>query len=388
MKKNLLLLSMVLLFSSCESQLGSAISGIFSNLTSGDAVVDSSGDKAYNEMKKKYLEKPVNNSVSPTCNSLEGLVPINGSDSKNMSSIKDKLCTCVAWGSCDSKSCSCDNLCPSDFGIFKKMSQKDQEAEANTLAFTNTNNKFSDGLTYKGYCWGISLVTQRFNRMATFAPESNKKFQEPGQENARINEYKNIIARLNNNEAVTIPGFKNLFEFSSDPEVKSLIEDSVKEQWSQSAMTTQGLASVSDTTTPPASEMNKLFDDVEFKLKNNLSPALVYNPKDARTESHVLLASGSGVNPETKERYLCLRDNNFRALNSMDCNIKMILKKDGSVVRQFGDPKLINSRTKKPDPPIVLGKIALAHTDNSNTMEQMSNLHAKCAGEKDCPKKL
>lgn len=381
MKKNLLLLTLVLIFSSCESQVGTAISSAFTNIISGDAFVGSSADNAYENLKNEYQKKPANISMDPTCNSLDALTPLLSSDMTGLSEIKDKLCSCKAWGTCNSQSCGCEILCPKDFGIFKNVQQEDFDSIENTLSFTNSNNRFVSGSTYKGYCWGISLITQKFNRLATFSPNEPKRFTGIEQETNRLNEYKNIIARINNNEPVTIPGFRSLFDFSSDPEVKNLMEDSAKEEWSKNAMTTQGLGMVASATTPPKNEMDAMFDDIEFRLKNNMSPSIVYNRKESRVDAHVLLVSGSGVNSDG-ERYLCLRDNNYGALLSMDCNIRMILKKDGRVMRQFGAVYSIRPNADLEE----VGKVALTHSENTNTMEQVNNLHTKCSGEKGCTK--
>ncbi len=385
MKRNLLLLTMLVLFSACESQLGTTIGSTISNVFSGKAFINSSGDEAYNSMKKEAASTPSTSSITPTCASLDSIVPITDKDSGNMSQIKDKLCTCAAWGTCDSKSCSCENLCPKDFKIIKKLAAPSDAVE-NTLSFTNTNNKFyKNDSSYKGYCWGISLVSQRFHRLATYLPDAPKKFQGENQDKERINEYKKIIAQINNNEPVTIPGFKSLRDFSNDPEVKDLLENSVKDQWAENALSSQGLKSVTSTTTPPKSELNQMFDDIEFRLKNNMSPAIVYNDKNDRLDSHVLLVSGTGTLP-SGERYLCLNDNTFVQALNQNCNIKMVMQKDGSLKRTHGD-NLVNKKGE-PIEPISVGRVALTHSENTNLMEQISNIHTKCAGEKGCPKTL
>lgn len=386
MSRNILLIAMLVLFSACESQLGTTISSAFSNIFSGKFSLSSSGDEAYDKMKKDVLAHPSQNSVTPTCDVMETIDPLSKTSTKNMTNIKDQLCTCVAWGTCDARSCSCDNLCPNDFKIFKKNAEMD--APEDTLSFTNFNNKFSDGATYKGYCWGIALLTQRFNRLAEFSPKSPKQFQGTGQDSTRLRYYKGLIDRINNNEIISIPGFANLKEFSEDPEVKDLLENSVKDLWSENAMSSQGLDMVVSSKTPAKNELNKMFDDIEFRLKNNMSPAIVYNLKDDKTDAHVLQVSGSGVRAETGERYLCLRDNTFVAATSQNCNIKMLIQADGTLVRELGGNKLINSVTKKPVLPIVVGKIELAHSENTNTMEQITNLHDKCKKDKNCTSKM
>lgn len=387
MKRNLLLLTMIMIFSACESQLGTTIGSSISNVFTGKAFISSSGDEAYNAMKSQASKMPASSSgsLTPTCASLDTIIPLTDKDSGNMSRIKDKLCTCVAWGTCDAKSCSCENLCPKDFKIIKKLAAP-SDTEENTLSFTNFNNKFyRNDSSYKGYCWGITLVSQRFHRLATYDPAAPKKFQGENQDRERINEYKRIIAQINNNEPVTIPGFKSLRDFSSDPEVKDLLEDSVKDQWAQNALSTQGLKSITTSATPSKPELNQMFDDIEFRLKNNMSPSIVYNEKDNRLTSHVLLVSATGTLP-SGERYLCLNDNTFSQRLNQNCNVKMILHKDGSLKRTLGD-KTVNSKGES-ILPLTIGKVELTHSENTNLMEQISNLHTKCAGEKNCPKTL
>lgn len=372
---------LIFIISSCKSQLGTAISSTFKNVISGDAFIDSIADTAYDKLKGDFQQKVIHQSYVPICNPTDSLQPILGLDSSQFSDIKDKICSCEAWGTCDSKSCACDVLCPSDFNIFKKVKPYQFDSESNTLAFTNGDNKYSDEATYKGYCWGITLITQRFNRLATFTSDP-KLFDGVDQEANRLNEYKKIISKINNNEPVTIPGFYSLYDFSSDPEVRNLLEDSAKDEWSKNALTTQGLKMVVSAKTPSKSEMEAMFDDIEFRLKNNMSPAIVYNEKTNKAAAHVLLVSSTGVNTITSERHLCLRDNNYSADSSMYCNIRMILKKNGTVERVRGFPTIDNPKVST----FEVGKVALAHSENSNTMEQVNNLHTKCNGEKDCNK--
>ena len=261
------------------------------------------------------------------------------------------------------------------------MGPYDFDSEANTLSFYNSDNKFKNDPSFKGYCWGISLITQKFNRLATFTG-GEKKFDGIEFETQRLNEYKNIIDRINNNEPVSIPGFFSLNDFSTDPEVKNLLEDSSKEEWKKNSLTTQGLEMVSGVTTPSKKEMEAMFDDIEFRLKNNMSPAIVYNEKQKKINAHVVLVSGSGVKPQTNERHLCLRDNNYIPDISMGCYIKMVLKKDGKVIRQMGFPNQVTPAEETYE----IGKVALTHSENSSTIEQVSNLHAKCNTEKGCTK--
>jgi len=101
------------MLSSCESQIGTAVGAAFTNLLTGAGFRSSSGTEAYEALKNETLGQSGQTEFGGGCKSPDDALTVIGSkDSKNMSAIKDKICTCEAWGTCDSKSCSCQMLCP------------------------------------------------------------------------------------------------------------------------------------------------------------------------------------------------------------------------------------------------------------------------------------
>ncbi|MDD4973739.1 MAG: hypothetical protein PHY93_05280 [Bacteriovorax sp.] len=372
MKKLLMLAPMLFLFSSCESQIGTAVGAAFTNLFTGSGFQDSSSDQLYEEMKNAKIS-PSNSTSSEktTCLSEDTFIlPVKNMSAMNK--IKDHLCSCETWGACDKNSCSCEVLCPNNFDILKMNNHKNDDSEENSLSFTNQDIDFHKKYyDYSGFCWGHALITQRFNRLVRFNPKLPKKFAEDDQSSERLREYKDIIAKLDNNEPVDIPGFKNLHEFSSDPEVRDLLEEAAKKNWAENAMSTQGLSIIASGEPQGADYYHKLFDDLEFRLKNNQSPAIVFNARDKSTKVHTVLVNGSGTTPKG-ERFICIRDNNFSPARSLDCENKLILSKEGTISY---------SKWKKlPD----IGQVKLSYSENSNLLEQISNLHTKCLTEKDC----
>lgn len=377
--QTLLLLTLSIMLSSCETQIGTAIGSAFTNLITGNGFGSSSGDDAYEKMKAEELKKGAdtktaadlyNDAAGSRCNEGSSLISIlNPFSKKNISAIKDKMCTCEAWGTCDGKSCSCDVLCPKNFQILNRSKTAMSDNADDSLSFTNGDSDFySKYSDYTGFCWGHAVVTQRFNRLAKFLPAVPKT----GGDDPiiRQRELKYIIEKLNNNEPVDISGYKNLKDFSSDPEVKELLEDVVKKTWASNAMSTQGLHIVASGEPNPTEDTKKLFDDIEFRLKNNQMPAVVFNDKNNSSDAHTVLVSGSGTTSDGK-RYLCIRDNNFNPERSYDCKNKMILAADGTL--DYGPWS-----TKK------IGKIELSYSENSNTMEQIANLQSHCKSEKNC----
>lgn len=376
MKKIFLLILIIISTISCKSQIGTAVGTAFKNLFTGNGFRDATSDQIYEEMKtaKQNRDKfdPLKSGdTSSACliPTKDSMVPVKGTG--YFSAIKDQLCSCKSWGTCDNQSCSCDVLCPNGFDIFNRGQSLPVDSPENSLSFTNTDSDFySDYKDYSGFCWGHALTTQRFNRLATFDHKSPKKFIGEGEERNRISEYKYLIKKLNNNEPVDIPGFKNLAEFSSDPEVEDLLEDTVKKNWAENAMSSQGLSMVSSATPQGADYYNKLFDDLDFRLANHQQPAIVFNDRENPSKAHTVLVNGSGTNSDGK-RYICLRDNNFTPAKSLNCQNKMLLNSNGTITYDKWFPKEI-------------GKIKLSFSENSNSLEQMNNLKSKCLQDKKC----
>lgn len=363
MKKHISLLLVLFLFSACETQIGTAIGTAITNVVTGKAF-GSGGDDAYAEIKAQNDLHPYNPNLD-NCK-----VPDKSSLLPILSKIKDKMCTCQSWGSCDAKSCGCNILCPNNFSILNRSGTAKAESEENSLSFTNGDSAFSrNDSNYSGYCWGHAVVTQRFNRLAKFNGSLPKSFQGKDKEEQRISYYKSIIKKVNDNQPVDIFGFNNLREFSSDPEVKELLQESVKNNWAENAMSTQGLKMVTSSEPQGAEYYNKLFDDVEYRLNNFQQPTIVFNQEGNAPYSHAVLVSGSGKN-SNGERYLCLRDNNYYASGTINCKKKMIMRSNGSIYYEGWYSNV--------------GKIVLAHNENANTVEQVKNLRDKCKSEKGC----
>lgn len=371
-----ILLTTAIMLTSCETQIGTAIGAAFTNLITGRGFQKSSGTEAYEQLKSETMAQSGQSPVfgggpgDPACKKpSDSLSILNQRDSNNLSGLKDKMCSCEAWGTCDAKSCSCEKLCPKNFEILNRSKTASDDSKENSLSFTNGDSDFyTKYKDYTGFCWGHAVITQRFNRLAKFIPEQDRiGANDPL---IRRRELTGIISRLNNNEPVDIHGYKNLFEFSSDPEVKELLEETVKKNWARNAMSTQGLHIVASGEPNPVEETKKLFEDIDFRIKHNQMPAVVFNDKDSSSYAHTVLVSGTGTDPDGK-RYLCIRDNNYAPEKSYHCQNKMVLNEDGTLKYSSW-------------PYRTIGKIELSYTENGNVVEQIKNLHSKCASDKDC----
>lgn len=373
------LLFMLMNFSACESQPGMLVGGLFKNMFN---VSDwfSSADGEYEKLKNsnRYQED-----VLSYCRD-------KSSDQySSLQKIKDSLCQCMPWGSCDKGSCSCDILCPTDFKIFNRNPKvSDENLIDNSFSFTNGDMAFREKVAgYTGFCWGHANLTAKFNRLAVFEGTKPKLYQEEEQRVERTKYYQRIIDQVANNEPVDIPGFKNLYEFSSHPEVQALLVDKVGDLWSKNASSLQGIKSVMNHTGLSKNESSSLVADIEERLANNQQPSLLFNTKGLPGSAHVVLVQKTVTDPATNQKYICIRDNNYPASTHDNCGRRIKVNQDGSLASCYNS----YDREKKKfylacDDEV--GHASIAHNENRDTVDQMKNLHTKCTSDKDCPNKM
>lgn len=381
MKKNKIIafVLMMVLFAGCENQPAMLVGGMFKSMFN---VSDwfSSADKEYEELKnsKRYQED-----VLAYCR--------DKSNDKytSIQQIKDSLCKCMPWGSCDKGSCSCDVLCPTDFKIFNRTAAvTDQNVLENSMAFTNGSQKFYDSIQgYQGFCWGHASLTSKFNRLAVF--DASKEIPYKGDVNQvdRIRYFESLIDQVSNNEPVDIPGFKNLNDFSKHPEIQPLLMKKVGSLWSKHASSFQGTKSVFDNSGLNKSESDKLISDIETRLANNQQPSLLFNQASQFGSAHVVLVQKIYTDPSDSQKYICIRDNNFSPVNHTDCGNRIKVKSDGSLSAcRYGYD--IATRSSKYICESEIGNASVVHNENRDSVDQVKNLHKKCAADKDCPSKV
>lgn len=367
----------VFFLTGCETQIGTAIKHAGMNLINGNVFKHAFTSSAYEELKEQTKkDRTADTTDIMTCTEAPQIEVLPFNTLSNLEQIKDQMCSCKAWGSCDNSSCSCESLCPNNFEILNRSTALSDDPR-DSLSFINTAEGYNSvgDSSYQGYCWGHAVLTQRFNRLATFNPNKPSPYEGIEHEDKRIEEYKKIIEKLNNNEPVDIDGFADLREFSSHPEVETLLKDSVKSIWGENAMSIQGMKMVSGSSPMEKTDFQKMISDVEERLSNHQAPSIVFNEVDNAKNSHVTIISGVKTNPDgTKE--LCIRDNNFHAYYVADCQATIKQDPDGSI--NYHLPKV--GRIKK----MPIGKATIVHNEDSDVVAQVRNLQKKCALEKGC----
>ena len=295
-----------------------------------------------------------------------------------MQATRDTACACRAWGTCKKEVCSCSKLCPNNFEIFRKPPLKDSIADLskkdNSLDFRNSGAiNLSSIKGTQGYCWGHASVTTKFNRMAFFQPNNkemrNKLNGAPNslERKKAIKFYKKTIDDVIRNRATDIPGFTNLNELSGHPDLQSYIADRVAFSWADRAMTFQGLGIALGTSKMGRSKSRNFIDDAVKKIDNNQQLQIVFTKKGVTGKTHAVLVSH--YIKKGNETILCIRDNNYSPEGNHSCRNRMYMDVDGGITyNRWGN----------------LGKVNVAHNDNSDALGQFKSLKKHCDKLKSC----
>lgn len=305
--------------------------------------------------------------------------PMNTDDYEGlMEATRDTACSCRAWGTCKKNVCSCSKLCPDNFDIFRKPPMKDSIADLskkeNSLDFRNSGAMtLSDIKGTQGYCWGHASVTTKFNRLAFFQPSSTEMRDKlnsapnSAERKEAISYYKKVIDDVIDNKATNIKGFANLNDLSGHPDFQSYIANKVAHSWADRAMTFSGIGVALGSSKMSKTSSEKFIQDVIKKIENNHQPQIVFTKEGAVGMTHAVLVSH--YIKEGNRTILCIRDNNYSPYGNYTCRNKMYVDRDGGITYSaWGD----------------LGKVTVAHNDNSDALEQFSSLKKHCGKLKGC----
>lgn len=316
-----------------------------------------------------YKEKTRENDTS-------AVICTEQSEGQQLNNLIKVACKCEPWAYCRKELCSCEIMCPSNFNIFKRPNISIEPTPENTLSFINSPSAFKDYEMTQGYCWGHAAITQRFNRLGFFSPIKTptylgKSIVESKDPESWKNFYSNIIDKISSNEAVEIPGFANLGEFSSHPVIQEMLADRVAQTWASHAMSFNGLSSALGTSAMTKKETQDLIKNIKERLSYNQSPQLIMTAKDSAFYTHVVLVSGiKEVGGETR---ICLNDNNYPAKMNSNCQHYLKVTQAGDIIY----PKSAWYGT-------TMGRIDVTANEDSDTVTQVASLTKYCRGQKDC----
>jgi len=295
-----------------------------------------------------------------------------------MGATRSSACSCKAWGSCSQDVCECAKLCPNDFSLFKRapfeQSTADLTSNDHSLSFRNADSMTLSSIEgTNGYCWGHASTTAQFNRLATFDPsetqmKSNLDAASGSPERSEaLSYYKGVIDKVTNNKVSTIDGFANLNELSSHPDLESYIADKVAKAWASRAMSFQGLRTALGTGAMSQEKSSAFLEDVAKKIDNFQQPQIVFTAKGNAAQTHAVLVSH--YERDESGLTLCLRDNNEPPTVNKLCLNRMFVDDDGGIhYSPWGK----------------IGRAAIAHNDQADTLKHFDVLKEECDRLKGC----
>lgn len=380
MKIFILVFLMLSVFVSCNQNLmgiGAATKNFITAPYRG--IRDAIANRSYNRVARRTERAHEENGgdVNITCvRTIEDILEpeVEGDVEGLRDAVRETVCTCKAWGSCDKSVCSCENLCPETLELLQRTdSIQDLSKKENSLSFRNEQVAGADHEMTNGFCWGHASLTSKFNRLAFFEPEQEPPFSltsnNEEEQNQALDFYKEQIDKIVNNEVAEFPGIPNLETLSSIPGLESYLFDKMGSLWADNAMTFQGLfTSLKSEPKSPAAN-REFFEDVKRKIDNHEQPQIVFTGRGYKFYTHAVLVSHYIV--EDGKTILCIRDNNSDPEINHGCENKMYINEQGVVEYDnwmWGE----------------LGDIKIAHNDNREALSQMNALHDKCQADKGC----
>lgn len=351
-----------------------------------EAIANANARRKFQKVASETLA--TENAVSPatTVQCDPSGAPLPESALSDLLNIPHISCQCEAWGTCVKEACACKVLCPDNFHIFRRNGMTSVQSltnEDDSLAFRNyTDPEPVEGRirSTNGICWGHAAVTQKFNRVAFFKPDSRPPYQinssNPDERKKAIRFYKKLIDDVIDNKASEIPGYANLKAFSDDPEFSNYFKDKVTREWADRAMSWQGLRVAISDEPQPREHNERIFAEARRRLTLNQQPNLVFTEENRRFFTHAsLISHEETINGKT---VLCMRDNNYDESFNAICGSYVYVNPEGKLMHsiQYGMARM--ERT--------IAAVDLAFNDERDAMKQMKSLYKKCTSEKGCPR--
>jgi hypothetical protein len=377
------ILSLGIVFTSCNQTGLGALTAARNIITSPIRAINGAiSESRYNDIAQssnQELELPLSGQSDclETTNLVMDIDPYEGL----MQATRSNICTCRAWGTCRKNLCSCETLCPAGFEIFKKPplieSTDDLTAKEHSLSFRNMEAmRLASIEGTQGYCWGHASLTSQFNRLGFFQPSNSEMLNHlngalGSERDEALEFYKEIIDDIADNKVREIPGFANLSELSSHPDLQSYMADVISREWADRAMTFSGLRTAIDTRSMSPEAGRELIEDVSRRLEHNYQPQIIFTDKHNRFRTHAVLVSS--VREEEGRTVLCIRDNNYRPSTNEDCKNKMYYEADRNGFYYEGPGWR------------ELGRVSLAHNNDADVVSQHRSLTRHCKSIKDCP---
>ncbi|MDA8792741.1 hypothetical protein N9N67_05815 [Bacteriovoracaceae bacterium] len=219
----------------------------------------------------------------------------------------------------------CEQRCPNNYTLFNRKKDHFQpQSNKHFLAFLNIDQDFAQtyARTY-GFCWGHATLTRNFHYLAEFAPQRDA----PNFKSSRQFKifYSKIIKDIAKNKARVIPGFENLYEFSSNPTIQKILKKMAARKWANLALRLRNLKFVKKVMSQKLfrkekNKMRNFIDSMIKKIDHNHFPKIVLSSQQQKKRMHTVLVYQVKQIDATLYR-LCLLDNDEYSAGLKNCQV-------------------------------------------------------------------
>ncbi|MBS1961405.1 MAG: hypothetical protein JST04_04255 [Bdellovibrionales bacterium] len=198
-----------------------------------------------------------------------------------------------------------------------------------------------------GFCYGHATVRTYLQRLTlwdelgNFSKVPNLK---RGSKSWQDFYYRRIVDMLHNEQPQIMPGFKNLEEFTADPDIAQIVRYAETQVWAERAGHLKNLAYRVDTADMKTAHSYKLVADLQHRLDSGMNPIIMFDENsnklvdDWQNSLHVVQVVNLRKMENDRTAIIILDDKKPCGASGTDCYDVLILHhkgKDGHAYAYF-----------------------------------------------------
>jgi hypothetical protein len=234
---------------------------------------------------------------------------------------------------------SCEQVCPESFAVLEDAYQKMQpDTGEHILSFLNEKKDFA-GFHQRtlGYCWGHTTMTRNFNYLAYFDPAEEYETAPIRSKDRKSQRkwrrfYKKKIKKIMRGKAVVIPGFANVREFSTDPEILKIMKLKTVTSWWKNAVRVSAVPVFLTNFKKPmnVSEITAMIGELKERLEMNITPKIYMANLKKPMFMHIISVYDI-VEDEDGTTRVCILDNHQYEEELRGCQTYLRVYPDGKL---------------------------------------------------------
>jgi hypothetical protein len=243
--------------------------------------------------------------------------------------------------------------------------------KVNSLTFRNHADVYRIKNPF-GYCWGHAKVTQKMNRLAIFRPDLEAPFKVGSRKWKKF--YRKKIKKLTKyNKAQIIPGFANLYDFSSHPYIQQKLANAVQNSWAKLAVNIRGLKTGLKKQNTQEEKLT-LIKQITERIDRNQHPLVnLHYLAENFTETHIVVLWKYEGEVEPGTHKFCARDNNSEYELNEKCNNHLMISTDELTPINYRQQKYADI-----DGITFPVGVMLSYNEDVDAVEQVESLSRLC----------